>query len=95
MNTEAMQRERRLQLIGVSRSEIFVDCHDSPAGTGEKPDLLCGYGAIGKFLGLSAWQVERQDAPGNIPTFKVGRLTCARRSTLLLWLKASAKGGRA
>lgn len=44
-------------------------------------DLLYGLGAIGKHLGLTARQVEHLVEKG-LPTFKLGRTVCARRSAL-------------
>lgn len=46
-----------------------------------EPDLLHGYAAIAAHLGLTARQAEQMAANG-LPTFKVGRTVCARRSTL-------------
>jgi hypothetical protein len=46
------------------------------------PDLLYGLAAIGEWLGLTARQAEAIVARGDIPTFKMGRIVCARRSTL-------------
>lgn len=48
----------------------------------DNPDLLYGLAAIGEHLGLTARQVESQIAKGELPTFKMGRTVCARRSTL-------------
>jgi hypothetical protein len=46
-----------------------------------EPDLLHGYQAIADHLGLSRRQAEHMAANG-LPTFKVGRTVCARRSAL-------------
>lgn len=45
-------------------------------------DLLYGMEAIGAHIGLTARQVEHLAAQGELPTFKLGRIVCARRSTL-------------
>ncbi len=46
------------------------------------PDLLTGVKAIAAHLGWTERQVLHQHEKGLIPTFKQGRLVCARRSTL-------------
>ena len=45
-------------------------------------DLLYGLEAIGKHVGLTARQAESLIGKGELPTFKMGRTVCARRSTL-------------
>lgn len=45
-------------------------------------DLLYGLEAIGKAIGLGARQVQHLHDKGDLPTFKMGRTVCARRSTL-------------
>lgn len=60
------------------------------------PDLLYGVPAIAASLGVSARQVRHLVATGTIPTFKVLKLVCARRSTLITWLaEQEAKARRA
>lgn len=46
------------------------------------PDLLTGVAGIAAHLGWTERQVLHQHEKGLIPTFKQGRLVCARRSTL-------------
>lgn len=46
------------------------------------PDLLTGIAAIADHLGWTKRQAMHQHERGFIPTFKQGRLVCARRSTL-------------
>lgn len=46
------------------------------------PDLLSGVAAIAAHTGWTERQVLHQHERGLIPTFKQGRLVCARRSTL-------------
>jgi excisionase family DNA binding protein len=48
--------------------------------------LLYGAPAIAKFLGLTLRQVRHRVADGEIPTFKLGRIVCARRASLVAWL---------
>lgn len=45
-------------------------------------DLLHGAAAIAEFMGLRVRQVESMIAAESIPTFRIGRNVCARRSTL-------------
>ena len=45
-------------------------------------DLLYGLAAIGSAIGVTDRQAEHLVATGQIPTFKLGRTVCARRSTL-------------
>ena len=58
------------------------DATTSPQGT----DLLYGFDAIGAHLGVSSRQAKHRAAVGDLPTFKLGRHVCARRSTLDAWL---------
>ena len=50
------------------------------------PDFLYGMPAVAAHLGLKVPQARHLSDKGTIPTFKVGKLTCARRSTLNAWL---------
>ena len=50
-------------------------------------DILSGHKAISTFLGLTTRQVEWHDEKGNLPTFKLGRTVCARKSKLLAWVQ--------
>lgn len=45
-------------------------------------DLLHGVSAIAGHLSMSRKQVYHLHDRGQIPTFKIGRTVCARRSTL-------------
>ena len=49
---------------------------------GGNADLLTGIAAIAEYLEWPERRVEHQHEKGMIPTFKQGRLVCARRSTL-------------
>ncbi|KNY13095.1 hypothetical protein AKG11_30955 [Shinella sp. SUS2] len=50
-------------------------------------DILTGHKAISAFLGLTPRQVEWHSEKGELPTFKIGRTVCARRSRLLEWVQ--------
>ena len=50
--------------------------------TATDADLLYGLKAIGSAIGLGARQVQHLHDKGDIPTFKMGRTVCARRSEL-------------
>jgi hypothetical protein len=52
----------------------------------EGSDLLYGCEAIAEHLGLGIQQVKHRIRKRDIPTFRIGRNVCARRSTLLGWL---------
>lgn len=61
-------------------------------------DLLYGMPAIASFLGLKVPQARHLSDKATIPTFKIGKLTCARRSSLSTWLaeqEAKARAPRA
>lgn len=67
----------------------------------EKPaiadDLLRGAEAIAKFLYGEAKQrrkVYHLAATNGIPSFNLGAIVCARKSTLLEWIRAQEKRGR-
>lgn len=49
-------------------------------------DLLSGYEEIGSYVGLTARQAKHRALSGTLPTFKMGRLTCATKSGLRAWL---------
>ena len=46
------------------------------------PDLLFGIQAIASHLGIEYRQAAHIHEQGGIPTFKMGKIVCARRSTL-------------
>jgi hypothetical protein len=67
----------------------------SDATDARAPDLLYGLEAIGGHVGLTARQVEHLVSKGEIPTFKMGRTVCARRSTLAAHFAAAEAAARA
>jgi len=59
-------------------------------------DLLYGVPAIAGHLGLTDRTVYHLHGKGKIPTFKMGKVVCARRSSLATWLseqEAAARSG--
>ncbi|MBI0530347.1 DNA-binding protein [Sphingomonas sp. TX0522] len=66
---------------------------DAPANGGA--DLLYGLEAIGKEIGLGPRQVQHLHDKGDLPTFKMGRAVCARRSTLAKHFAAQEAAARA
>ncbi len=50
--------------------------------SGHQADLLYGLDAIADHVGLTVPQVKWQIAISHWPTFKQGRIVCARRSAL-------------
>ena len=62
-----------------------------------EPDLLHGVQAIADFLGMRRHATQHRIDQGLIPTFKLGAIVCARRSTLNGWLaecEAKARAGQ-
>lgn len=49
-------------------------------------DLLHGLPAIAGHLGIGARQAAHLKDTAGLPTFKLGKTVCARRSTLNAWL---------
>lgn len=60
----------------------------------QESDILTGHKAIARFLGLSPRQVSWHDEQGNLPTFRIGRTVCARKSTLLQWIEDQEQARR-
>jgi hypothetical protein len=54
--------------------------------TAADADLLYGMPAIAGHLGLKVPQARHLADKGTIPTFKVGKMTCARRTSLNAWI---------
>ncbi|MFB0493621.1 hypothetical protein ABIE45_006277 [Methylobacterium sp. OAE515] len=69
-----------------------MDVSDEELGS---RDLLYGMPAIAGHLGLKVPQARHLADKRTIPTFKVGKLTCARRSTLNAWLAEREAAARA
>lgn len=59
-------------------------------GPSIRGDLCIGMKAIAEHLGITQWQGFHLAAKGVIPTFKMGRSVCARRSDLDRWLATCA-----
>lgn len=57
-------------------------------------DLLYGVPAIAAFLELREKQVRNRIEQGAIPSFKLGRTVCARRTTLRAWIAEQEAAGR-
>ena len=49
-------------------------------------DLLYGVKAIADYLGIDEPAARYRCETGQIPTFKMGIIICAKRSTLARWL---------
>jgi len=58
-------------------------------------DLLRGADDIAAFLGLAPRAVYHAASRAALPTFRIGAILCARRSTLLAWIAEQEKKGRA
>ena len=57
-------------------------------------DLLHGVQAIAEHLQMTRPQVYHLHNRGDLPTFKMGRTVCARRSTLASHFAAQEKAAR-
>lgn len=79
MKSAARPAARRSESIPGPESNAHLD----PATA----DLLHGHKEIAKFLGLTPRQVSWHDERGNLPTFKLGRAVCARKSKLIEWVE--------
>lgn len=77
---------------GLSRIALRLAPAIAPRGTPPaEPDrlhLLFGVRAIGRELGLSRQQVRSLHAVGALPTFDLGGVLCARRTTLRRHIEA-------
>lgn len=58
-------------------------------------DILQGASAIAAWTGFKPRTVYHLAATGALPTFKVGDLVCARKSTLGAWIAMQEQQGRA
>ena len=50
-------------------------------------DVLRGAAAIASFMGFDRRTIYHLAAKGALPVFKMGDIVCARKSTLLAWIK--------
>lgn len=53
-----------------------------------EPQVLYGVAAIATFLGIEEKACRHRVEAKQIPTFKIGRMICARPSSLRTWLAA-------
>jgi excisionase family DNA binding protein len=49
-------------------------------------DILRGAEEIANYLGFPRRSIYHAASRGNIPTFRIGDLVCARKSTLAAWI---------
>lgn len=69
----------RVASFGMSKSRgVVMDDNE--------PDLLTGYREISAFLGWKPRTVRYRAGRADIPMFRVGRVQCATKSALRLWL---------
>lgn len=54
-------------------------------------EILYGVPAIARAIGLKTTQVYHLKSHGGLPTFKVGKTVCARRSTLVAWFNEKSR----
>jgi len=67
--------------------------NDAP--TEAPTDLLHGVNAIAAHLSMTAKQIYHLHGNGQLPTFKIGKTVCARRSTLANHFAAQEAAARA
>ena len=65
------------------------------ASEDEPADLLYGVPAIADYLGLTQHQARHNIDKGRIPTFRMGAIICARKSSLVRWLDEQESGQKA
>ncbi len=58
-------------------------------------EIIVGHKSIAKVLGLTPRQVRRMVDNNLLPTFRIGRNVCARRSTLLQSIIEWERAGKA
>lgn len=56
------------------------------ASASDEADVLYQVRSIAAFLGMPEKAARHRIEAGEVPTFKIGRIVCARRSTLNAWL---------
>lgn len=54
-------------------------------------DLLYGVGAIAAHLNLTKRQVYHLASTGGLPTFKIGKTVCGRKTAVEQWLKTRSE----
>ena len=54
-------------------------------------DILRGADEIAAFMGLDKRAIYHAASRQKLPTFRVGAIICARRSTLLTWIAAQER----
>ncbi len=59
----------------------------------QQADLLYGVPAIAGYLGLTQHQARHNIDKGRIPTFRMGVIICARKSSLVSWFEDQERGG--
>ena len=59
----------------------------------ERSDLLYGVPAIARHLGRTTRQARHNIDKRRIPTFRMGAIICARKSTLLRWMEEQERAG--
>lgn len=68
----------------------MIDSEDQtlpiPAGPEMSADIMLGASAIAAFMGMRPRQLYHAAEMGHLPTFRIGGILCARRSTLNRWI---------
>ena len=69
-------------------NQISRDHPESPDLCLVADDLLRGADQIAAYLGLSRRQAYHVISHKRLPTFRLGTVICARKSSLLRWIEA-------
>lgn len=67
----------------------------SPNTRSGDPEVLYGCKAIAGMLGVERRQAFHMIEAGGLPTFKIGRMVCARPEAVRSWLAEREAAGRA
>lgn len=68
------------------RGTTMAQEHEQIGPSQAAMDVLYGYEEIGAFLRLTARQAKHRARESGLPTFKLGRIVCARKVALNAWL---------
>ena len=59
-----------------------------------EPEILVGWKAISRFLGITERQVRWLDGKNRLPTFRLDRRLAARPTSLRDWVREEEEKGR-
>jgi len=59
---------------------------EAPAPVVMADDIMLGAASIAAFMGMRPRQLYHAAEMGHLPTFRIGGMLCARKSTLTHWI---------